>query len=64
MKYINCLNVEQPQSNEITIVAGNTFAEFLYQWDNWVDCGDLDTCEREFLEFDKMTSNSKNYSKC
>lgn len=62
MKHTDCQDVDTIENKQITIIAGTTSVEFPYQFDNWVDCDGI--CIREFLNFDKITSNSKNYSKC
>jgi hypothetical protein len=62
MKHTDCNNAITYQQEEITIGAGNLTNEFIYQYDNWVLCPDF--CKKETLEFGKIVSNSKNYSKC
>jgi hypothetical protein len=63
MIYTNCIGVEQMQYHNVKILAGSLYVDFFYQWDNWVDCGQV-RCEREFLQWGKMIRNSKGYKQC
>lgn len=63
MIYTNCIGVEQMQYHNVKIIAGSLYVDFFYQWDNWVDCGQV-RCEREFLQWGKMIRNSKGYKQC
>jgi len=63
MIYTNCIGVRQMQYHNVKIIAGSLYVDFFYQWDNWVDCGQV-RCEKEFLQWGKMIRNSKGYKQC
>jgi len=63
MKYTDCLGNIIIEDHTTTIVAGELYTEYEYKAEWSADCGQ-NGCQKEYRVFDRMVSNTKNYSKC
>ena len=63
MKYTDCSGNVTIEDHTTTIAAGETYTEYDYLAEWTVECG-VSGCLREYRVFDRMVSNTKNYTKC